>query len=1015
MVYLYTNIYEIGCYFEYFDKYEQYIYTDFPSCLNINSIFDDTTNRFEIKKPEMISDHTGMSICTKIPFVEPISGTNKPILCAELILTYFLKNFFFVGDETIKVNFLSTTLLDENQKLNLNENLISLFFFNDEYLKENVRVTFNDSIFNDHTIESDSTPITLFHYLYIDIFLNNTYMEAINIDTIFSEYNQIFDIIVIKLNNIITKFNENKSTSVDDLNEFFYINKTICYQKLFSYEPECQPDSFQVLISPFIINDTSVTDNFMMDIESNNNKILFFIFSLVQTRSNYLNYYFKGVLRIKNFRLFIFFITFSSCMIFIIYLSNRIVIKWLLDLIIKIKKELNFLEEIEEFSESLANTKNKKEKEKLLTKANYFYDRLYTKKLSPKNIEMKSLAKIFDTIKREFILKQIVNSNQDLQTFKKYFSSLQNIIDNQETKQCMLLLAYSHFKHKDYKLSGKEFVNLLDFINKKEKNLFISDTFENSLKDKIQRYIDSIYINDYTQIERLDETILPIIKIKQLKQKILYLYALNNFFISNNQKYSNTTTYKQKFTIVNNNTNLNNNQNNMDINLLIAFNAFKETRKINQILGMNPIREIYCLIMMARCQIQNKVYRDAIEYINEANILFVDFINLFKENQSKSFNPKVMLFVFDNIFQTLMLTTAQCAVIMGKSNAVGWIIIKMFQTSPFLLEPQHSLGSKLLLNTLRTLDKNKTNKKLTKIYQNTKKLFSKIYTRMNISKNNYKKKINDLNNNLSSNTKQSGSYQNLINRRNSGGQNNLNVSLVRESQFLNSNNSQANYLQEIYQSNLRNTKKEITICMSEKILMEINGLELKDVFIKYFQKFFINNDQDKFGYLQFSNSGKRLYIKPQKLEQFIQKLQENKNFFNISENNIYNNNDTQFKDLFNILETIIKQDNRDDYSDNIILIFIKVDDFRLTSKEECIKIVNDLNENNFSLFFFCNDEEINENKIKNIKMFIDGLFEAYFIHYKNYQIIKQVLMNLSTMKKQENFHTFGFENMDCFI
>jgi hypothetical protein len=48
-------------------------------------------------------------------------------------------------------------------------------------------------------------------------------------------------------------------------------------------------------------------------------------------------------------------------------------------------------------------------------------------------------------------------------------------------------------------------------------------------------------------------------------------------------------------------------------------------------------------------------------------------------------------------------------------------------------------------------------------------------------------------------------------------------------------------------------------------------------------------------------------------------------------------------------------------------------------------------------------------------MFLGGLFEGYFIHFKNYQILEQVLMNLSIIKKEENFFTFCFENMDCFI
>ena len=61
------------------------------------------------------------------------------------------------------------------------------------------------------------------------------------------------------------------------------------------------------------------------------------------------------------------------------------------------------------------------------------------------------------------------------------------------------------------------------------------------------------------------------------------------------------------------------------------------------------------------------------------------------------------------------------------------------------------------------------------------------------------------------------------------------------------------------------------------------------------------------------------------------------------------------------------------------------------------------------------DNEIIKNKIENIKMFLGGFFEGHFIHFTNYQIIKQVLMNLSVVKKEENFFTFFYENMDSFI
>jgi hypothetical protein len=218
----------------------------------------------------------------------------------------------------------------------------------------------------------------------------------------------------------------------------------------------------------------------------------------------------------------------------------------------------------------------------------------------------------------------------------------------------------------------------------------------------------------------------------------------------------------------------------------------------------------------------------------------------------------------------------------------------------------------------------------------------------------------------------------------------------------------------VSQNNVRNVRKEITICVSEKTIEKECGVELKDVIVKYLQKFFENNDRDTFSFVQFAKNGKiPIHFKPQKLSHLINKIQTNKDAFEIKETT-FSNNKNEFLELFKILETIINQSNRDvlDISDNIILLFISADDIRFTSKEECINIIHELNENNFSLFIFVDDREISDTKIKNIKMFISGLFEGYFIYFKNYAIIKQVLTNIATLNKQDGFFNFNYENIN---
>ena len=65
--------------------------------------------------------------------------------------------------------------------------------------------------------------------------------------------------------------------------------------------------------------------------------------------------------------------------------------------------------------------------------------------------------------------------------------------------------------------------------------------------------------------------------------------------------------------------------------------------------------------------------------------------------------------------------------------------------------------------------------------------------------------------------------------------------------------------------------KNITLCISEKLLQEINGDELKDVIIKFYKKCFSNGvEEDKFNFIQFSCNGKKtLSIKADSLEIFL--------------------------------------------------------------------------------------------------------------------------------------------------
>ena len=227
--------------------------------------------------------------------------------------------------------------------------------------------------------------------------------------------------------------------------------------------------------------------------------------------------------------------------------------------------------------------------------------------------------------------------------------------------------------------------------------------------------------------------------------------------------------------------------------------------------------------------------------------------------------------------------------------------------------------------------------------------------------------------------------------------------------------------------NNNSSNKLINICVSEKILSQNNGIVLKDVLINYIDEcFYDNNDNDKFSYVQFSHNGKKnIFIKPETKEIFIQKLKIDKNSNNKIETFI-KKSDNLFNEFYNLLYDFIElskfnyddtfsNNNRFNNDDNIILMFINTEDIRFKDREDCKKIVYELNKNNFSLYLISYEEYIHPDKIKNIKSLMSGLFDTHFFQIKNYQQIKQIFMNISTKKTQEDIFDYNYENNDLFI
>ena len=423
-----------------------------------------------------------------------------------------------------------------------------------------------------------------------------------------------------------------------------------------------------------------------------------------------------------------------------------------------------------------------------------------------------------------------------------------------------------------------------------------------------------------------------------------------------------------------------------------AINYFQECKNINSSLGINQIKIIYSLIMISKCYLQLNDYKNSIESINEALSLYFEFSQTFKEYHSKNYNPKVMLFVESNIFHYILFTFSRICVIFNKQCASNIHFPAGLSLNNFF-EKNKTKMNKYDPNFYK---KAKTLKEFDKIKKYYAKIVSRIYNK-NTSKTNRRINTEKIGESLYTSSNKSPSVIESVadkSRYSSNFKKDMTTSRVSTA-FHNKN-------KKLY--------KNVTFCVSEKILEKVNGQEFKDVLIKYIQKYFIINENDKFSFVQFSDNGKKtVFLKPELLNNFLLKFQKTKGTFEVTESFSTSITSTIFVELYNILDSIIKSYTQPEESDNIILIFMDTEDIRFSSIDDCFNIVEDLNKKNVSVYFFTYDENIKEGKINNIQSFLNGLIEGNFYCIKNYQQIKQILINISTIKNQSNFFSFDYD------
>ena len=906
-------------------------------------------------------------------------------VCLEIETTKFLNGFFWKNQTEIDL-----TIVFLN-----NSEIQPIYHKNSDYFRS-IQETFNRDKYGKYKF---SSKIKLFHILYYHFFSKYPDLNFSKefLEDIISEYKIIKQQVIDTINAIEESYCEINNKEVIH-NISFDITKTNCYKEPNNHNIKCIKDNSKIVIYAFLIETRQLDKSYYIDIDGTNYIYpIFYSISIIESNINISKEIIYTIMNDKAIKLFFFFFTTLNVGIILIWLLMETVNNILLSPICHIMNGLNAFDEMIEESNNIDINKILK----------------YENKTLIINKEMKILNEISKNIKKMIILQIVMKNNNG--DNKKYLnnSRLFNIIlkmKNSPIKEiCLIILGYHHFKKGLYQISENEYNLVLNSIIKKEKNINIqNENRDSELKETIKRFNDITYLNDNSILKGINETILPNIKIKFAKQKIIYLHGMSIYNDAKNNLYK----YKKNI-----NNNINTNQlykKNINNNFLKAIKDFEECININKLLGSNPIKEIFSLIMIAKCNIELKEYKSAIVFLNEALDLFFELEKIFKDSNNICYNPCIMMFSLNIIFQTIMFTLAQIAYYSYKFHACIYLIFKIFDTSPFIIKNIFYHCSFMVQNILgRTkLKKNSI------IYENIKKLYSKIFTRLYIRY--YKNNLNEINRikinySISMNKRLSikTDYVSNMNK----------ISLIEPSD---QKKSQQKTKLSFSLINNNSSNKLINICVSEKILSQNNGIVLKDVLINYIDEcFYDNSDNEKFSYVQFSHNGKKnIFIKPESKEIFMQQLKIDKKEKNI--NNFILNNDNLFNEFYNLLNDFIElskninddtisNNNRFDNDDNIILLFINTEDIRFNDIEDCKKIVYQLNKNNFSLYIISYEEYIEPDKIKNIKSFMSGLFDAHFFQIKNYQQIKQIFMNISTKIIQEDIFDYNYVNIDQFL
>ena len=145
------------------------------------------------------------------------------------------------------------------------------------------------------------------------------------------------------------------------------------------------------------------------------------------------------------------------------------------------------------------------------------------------NKEIAELKEIYELMRKIQIIKNAFEKENYLKKHNVEFYNLTNDIKKKDIKEiCTSFLGFYHFKNESYSLAENEFHSTILCLQERENEILSGKNteFDDKIKDAIKRSSSETYINEYSFFEKIDENLLLMIKMKILRQRFIYLFAM---------------------------------------------------------------------------------------------------------------------------------------------------------------------------------------------------------------------------------------------------------------------------------------------------------------------------------------------------------------------------------------------------------------------------------------------------------------------------------------------------------